>query len=76
MQSCHQCKLKSKASFSCADLISFVFTLLSTALLKPAACGDLEKKGRLCKATGTILEKYRFTNSETRKAQNFRWGGG
>lgn len=74
MQSCHQCKLKSKASFSCADLISFVFTLLSTTLLKPAACGDLGKKGRLCKATDTILEKYRFTNSETKRSTEFQMG--
>ena len=73
MQSCQQCKLKSKASFSCADLISFVFTPLSTTLLKPAACRDLGKKGRLCKATDTILEKYRM-NSETKRSTEFQMG--
>ena len=55
-------------------LYVFIYLVLSTTLLKRAACRDLGKKGRLCKATDTILEKYRFTNSETKRSTEFQMG--
>lgn len=74
MQCCHQCKLKSKASLSFADLVSFVFSLFSTSLLKPAVCRGLGKRRTVYKFADLMLEKYGFINLETKRSTEFQAG--
>lgn len=68
---CRQCKFKSKASFSFADLVSFIVSLFSTSLLKSVLCRDLGKKSRLCKFADNTKE-IQITNSETKRSTKFQ----
>lgn len=68
----HQCKPKSKASFSFADLVSFVFSLFSICPLKPSVFRGLRKQETLCKFADSMPEKYRITHSETKGNTRFQ----
>lgn len=66
----HQCKPKSKASFSFADLVSFVFLLFSMCPLKPAVFRDLRKTETLCKFADSMPENTGLPIQRLKEAQD------
>lgn len=72
---CCQFQLKYKASFSFADLVSYSLTLLNIPVKTCCVQGlGKEGNGMLCKFADSMLEKYRFTNSKTKRSTEFQVG--